>query len=421
MVELRKKNKLNSVDLSSNYDQIDKSLLDKWQGIIDIASRMYKVPTALITRLHNESIEVLVKNENIGNPYKKNEKTQLGMGIYCETVIDENRALEIPNALHNQLWKDNPAVLVNMISYFGLPILWPNGKVFGTICISDNKTRHYNDTDKKLLYAFKGTIEKDLNLLNQQMLLSKNINEIKKTQELIVNFEKNKLTNQLVSSISHEISTPIGVALTTASYMDYVLQKSPDSLEKLREGANLVQKNLEQASKMLMTFKQITEDKEMEKQKEVHLRTFVNSVIRSLKYDLKKHHVDISIEINDQISVKVHAHALVQILLNLTINATLHAFKDDREKKILIKGESVSNGIELLVSDNGVGMTEKSCERAFEPFVRYDTETEGSGLGLTIVKDLVERVLNGTIECFSNNKGTTFKMYLPLEVNYEAN
>lgn len=407
--------------MSSYYDKIDKPLLDKWQGIIDIASKMYKVPTALITRLHSESIEVLIKNQNLHNPYKENEMTQLGLGIYCETVVGENRALEVPNALHNDFWRNNPAVQVNMISYFGLPIAWPNGKIFGTICISDSKTRHYDDTDKKLLYAFKGTIEKDLDLLSKQVLLSKNINEIKRTQELIIDFEKNKLTNQLVSSISHEISTPIGVALTTASYMDYVIKKSPDSLEKLREGANLVQKNLEQASKMLMTFKQITEDKEMEKQNKVHLKSFVNSVIRSLKYDLKKHHVHTEIEIDEHIYVIVHSYALVQVLLNLTINATLHAFKDNREKHILIKGVSMLDGIELLVSDNGVGMTEESCEKAFEPFVRYDTETEGSGLGLTIVKDLVERVLKGTIECFSDNRGTTFKMYLPVEVIYEAN
>ncbi|WP_240839326.1 GAF domain-containing sensor histidine kinase [Acidaminobacter sp. JC074] len=420
MVKLRESNEFKSVEISPFYRRIDEDLIDKWQGVLDIASKMYKVPSALIMRLHPKDIEVLVKSNSRGNPYESGEMCELGLGLYCETVIGHNRPLHVANALDDKVWIDNPDVKLQMISYYGLPISWPDGSVFGTICILDSKTRYYDDRQKKLLGAFRDTIEKDLELLHKQIQLEKNMEEIKRSQGMILDFEKNKLTNQLVSSISHEISTPIGVALTTASYMDYVLKKSPGSYDKLKEGASLVQKNLDQASKMLKTFKQITDDKDVEKESLVHLETFIKSVIMSMKYDLQEHKVSVEFDIDDKLQVKIYTYALIQVLLNLTVNATLHAFKEDREKKIVIRAKTEKDGIILSFSDNGVGMTEETCDKAFEPFVRYDMETEGSGLGLTIVKDLVERVLKGTIDCGSGEEGTIFTMYLPVEVTYET-
>jgi GAF domain-containing protein len=64
-------------------------------------------------------------------------------------------------------WKENPDVKLNMISYFGLPITWPDQNFFGIICVLDNKENAYNDTFKQLISEFKTSIEKDLELLCQ--------------------------------------------------------------------------------------------------------------------------------------------------------------------------------------------------------------------------------------------------------------
>ena len=60
-----------------------------------------------------------------------------------------------------------------MISYLGLPILWPNGEVFGTLCVLDNKENHYNNQYIKLMELLKDSIEKDLQLILENIDLIK--------------------------------------------------------------------------------------------------------------------------------------------------------------------------------------------------------------------------------------------------------
>ncbi|MGM0500092.1 MAG: HD domain-containing phosphohydrolase, partial [Bacillota bacterium] len=100
-------------------------------------------------------------------PYRIGASDSLGTGHYCETVVAENKALYIKNALKNELWKNNPDVEWDMISYYGLPLNWSDGESFGTICILDDNIIDLDQNSKKLLTVFKNLIENDLKLLNK--------------------------------------------------------------------------------------------------------------------------------------------------------------------------------------------------------------------------------------------------------------
>ena len=71
---------------------------------------------------------------------------KLNTGLYCETVMATRSPLHVPNALNDPDWKNNPDVELDVISYLGIPLIWPDGSVFGTICVLDGKIRH--DTDR---------------------------------------------------------------------------------------------------------------------------------------------------------------------------------------------------------------------------------------------------------------------------------
>ncbi|MGM0380320.1 MAG: hypothetical protein ACQEQE_11285, partial [Bacillota bacterium] len=66
------------------------------------------------------------------------------------------------NALNNNFWKNNPDIELDMTSYYGLPIKWPDGKVYGTICLLDKSEINMADTYKRLIKKFKTVIEQDL-------------------------------------------------------------------------------------------------------------------------------------------------------------------------------------------------------------------------------------------------------------------
>ena len=128
---------------SSAKPEIDMPFQKKWQELVDIAARIIGVPAGLIMRMLRHEVEVYKTSHTRGNPYEAGEKAALGYGLYCETVVGKRAPLLVPNALNDESWKDNPDVKLNMISYYGVPIRWPDGEIFGTLCVLDSKENHY--------------------------------------------------------------------------------------------------------------------------------------------------------------------------------------------------------------------------------------------------------------------------------------
>ena len=151
-----------------------KQLANDWQDIIDLMAQIIHVPAGLIMRLTEGELEVFVSSKTEGNPYIVGEKEIMkDSGLYCETVISTNKMLKVPNALTDDDWKNNPDVKLNMISYLGFPILWPDGKPFGTICVLDEKENHYNSQYISLIQKFKRFIETQLELIDKRDQLVK--------------------------------------------------------------------------------------------------------------------------------------------------------------------------------------------------------------------------------------------------------
>lgn len=152
--------------------EVPPEIREDWQEMTNILSELIGIPAALIMRVTDPYIEVFVSSDSEGNPYHPGEKETLyGSGLYCETVIKTQDKLLIPDALANAIWKNNPDVKLNMISYLGFPILLPNEKPFGTICVLDNKPNGYSQTTEKLLLKFRGLIESHLEMIYMNQIL----------------------------------------------------------------------------------------------------------------------------------------------------------------------------------------------------------------------------------------------------------
>ena len=110
---------------------------------------------------------------------------------------------------------------------------------------------------------------------------------------------------------------------------------------------------------------------------------------------------------------RTNEYALRSILQNLIHNAILYRKKNVKSAVHVSIYESGSNII-IEIKDNGIGIPEKIQERVFEMFFRGSSETEGSGLGLYLVKNAVDR-LKGTIKMKSvYGEGTEFEITLPV-------
>lgn len=160
--------------------KVPEPIMEKWQGIVDLMAELVGVPAGLVMHIAENDIEVFVSSKTAGNPYKPGDREHLlGSGLYCETVIKTGKKLLVPNALSDKDWQNNPDVKLNMISYLGFPILLPNGKPFGTICVLDNKENSYSQTYERLILNLRDTIQGHLELLFMNRALGEENKKLK--------------------------------------------------------------------------------------------------------------------------------------------------------------------------------------------------------------------------------------------------
>ncbi len=151
--------------LSAQRAEISPEVMEKWQELVNLLAEFMQVPFALIKKIDPPEIRVLAASESTGNPFQPGDTAPLDLGWYCDTVMKTRKALVVPSALEDEAWKSGPDAKLGLISYMGLPILWPSGEIFGTICVLDNKRSEHNGAYLKFLTQCRDVIQSDLGVL----------------------------------------------------------------------------------------------------------------------------------------------------------------------------------------------------------------------------------------------------------------
>lgn len=175
--------------------EIPADILENWQGLIEHITEIASIPVSLVMRLQPHEIEVCVTNSHLDNPYQIGDRETLNGELLCETVINLQQELLVSNVLRDPHWCNNPDVELGMMAYCGLPLNWPTGKPFGTLCMLDIKENGYTLAQRKLLQLFKKMIETSLTTLYQQYVLEQKVKQ--RTAELErVNHKLSKTLDQ---------------------------------------------------------------------------------------------------------------------------------------------------------------------------------------------------------------------------------
>jgi len=246
--------------------------------------------------------------------------------------------------------------------------------------------------------------------------LKSSVLELKKTQDLLLNTEKMASLGSLSAEISHEINTPIGVSITSTSYLADILQKitlevEEDKLSKRRflefsQNANhsieLLLSNLSRASDLIASFKQVAVDQTSNKLRKITLAKYIDEIIQSLEPKLKKTQHKININCSEDIIIYTHAGAIAQVLTNLIINSIIHGFDNIEHGQINITVTKQAKLIHLHYSDDGNGIAKEKLPLLFEPFYTTKASSGGTGLGTHIIYNLITDTLNGSIDAHSD-------------------
>ncbi|MCB2102010.1 MAG: GAF domain-containing protein [Rhodobacterales bacterium] len=144
---------------------IPDEVLDKWQRVVDILARLLTVPAGLIMRRDTTLHRVYISSASDGNPYAVDDTFVLNTGLYCDAVMDERSPLLVRDALADPQWNRNPDLKHGMTFYLGYPLEWPDGSLFGTICVLDGRPNDQAERYADLLAEFRGVVECDLKFL----------------------------------------------------------------------------------------------------------------------------------------------------------------------------------------------------------------------------------------------------------------
>ena len=271
--------------------------------------------------------------------------------------------------------------------------------------------------------------EQTLTTTNKDLIHS--IKELNKAKERLLEAEKMASLGVLSAEVSHEVSTPIGISITSSSYLlDQIahLQQdleqnkiSKNSIQGFIKNANqsteLLTNNLNRASDLLTSFKHVAVDQTSDKIRLINVSKYIDEIIQSLHPKLKKTNHCIKIHCDENIELYSHPGAIAQIIINLIINSITHGFENINRGDIRIDIKSHHGILHINYKDNGHGMSKEALEKLFDAF--YTTKAGkggkgGTGLGAHIINNLVVDTLNGTIEASSEiDQGLNYHIELP--------
>ena len=279
------------------------------------------------------------------------------------------------------------------------------------------------------LHVQQAQLENQVQKRTKQLSIAKDEAErslilLQETQESLVQAEKMAALGSLVAGVAHEINTPIGITLTSASFLNTETEKvmtlyqqgelGGEELEvyfdTAKQSTQLMTINCQRAADLIQSFKQVAVDQTSDNQREFNLKTYIEEVLLSLRPALKKTHINVKLDCPSDLWLLGYPGALSQVLTNFVMNSLRHAYDPEQDGTIRLSIQQLSDDkIELRYSDDGKGIPAEIQNKIFDPFFTTQRGNGGSGLGLNLVYNIVHQTLKGTIQVHSvEGEGTTF-------------
>lgn len=240
-------------------------------------------------------------------------------------------------------------------------------------------------------------------------IMYKDITELKQAHEQLVQTEKQATLGVIAGSIGHELNNLVGGLLLHAR----LLQRYADQPEKVRETAEIILMNMEKVTlhgKNLLSLSRPTKPRFEELDLNAILQETTDTLILS---GVLKHLEVVQNLCLKNFLVKGDRNLLEQVIRNLEINAA-HAMEDRGKLTLETRLRKDGKQVQIRISDSGGGIPKEIRDKIFQPFFTTKSAGQGTGLGLTIVKDIIDKH-RGTLKLESQvGVGTSVIINLPV-------
>ncbi len=386
-----------------DYDVLDSEAEKVFDDLTELASEICETPISLISLI---------------DPERQWFKSKTGLDVeethrdlaFCAHAILEKELFEVPNALEDERFFDNPLVtdFPNIRFYAGTQLQTPSGYNIGTLCV-------ISDQPKKLTPAQR----KALDILGREVIAQLELRLKNKKLEVA-----NKRKAEFLANVSHELRTPlnaiIGLSELSLSHVN------ADSMD--REIYQYLQQINRSGTKLIGIINSVLELRKIEAGKmELHnrqcnFRELFENTVSVLNYLAEEKSLELKTEISSSLPAVgvIDQQKLSQILVNLITNAIKFT---SAHKQVFIRAWHQDETLFIEIEDQGIGITERNLAQLFDRYVQVGKKKsgqEGTGLGLSITKEFIE-LMGGEITVTSAvNVGTSVNINLPFEAVSEA-
>ncbi len=332
---------------------------------------------------------------------------------FCQHAIQSNDLYVIENAPHHVLFASNPLVKgdPNIVFYAGMPLTTYDGFNLGTICVIDKEVRSINEQQKE---ALKIIAKQVIKLLELKLSIELGKGVTKKLEEVALELnDANKVKDKIFSIVAHDLRSPlrnINSILDMYKEGDVSEKEAGDLMHslsrKVEETADMIDNLLNWAKMQINNTEPYVED--------INLLTLIESKVQKFSLNAQEKEISFEVQIAKDLNVKCDIEMLRIILRNLISNA----IKFSPVKGCIVLSASVKNNQAIVcVEDSGAGIVNDDIEKIFSKtnhISTYGTNNEkGTGIGLQLCQDLLEKN-NGKIWVESEqNKGSRFYFSIP--------
>ena len=347
----------------------------------------------------------------------RGEDSQTGESIMSVSGPIKNNSGETMGYLRfiSSLEEANSAILKAVISLLIFTLFVALVTTMFSLLIAKSIVRPILELTEVANTMLKGNYEEKAKVFEDDEIgeLAKTLNAM--SDEII---NKDRIKNDFISSISHELRTP----LTSIKGWAVVLKDAKeDEKDLIEDGLNIIENEADRLAKMveeLLDFSRyisgrITLDKEV-----FDITQTCLDISKQMKPRAKSNNIELITEVpKESILINADENRIKQLLINLLDNAIkFTSVKGWVKFQMLVE----NNFVQIMVSDNGMGMTKEELIHVKEKFYKGKHSKSHSGIGLSI-SDEITKLHNGNLEIFSEeNIGTTVKVSLPIELNKEA-